>query len=146
MERNRDRGKGISKRSLKGSYCLGSKRGSGKINCGRAVKKKKKERKGLGWDWKGGREKSRGWHKMERRFKKTSHLLVLRFLHSLVDVIEDLSTAVRCLLDFVLLHCVVWNILWHQIRRKASLVLQEGCPANWYFLCPLTRHYSLKLW
>lgn len=44
---------------------------------------------------------------MERRFKKTSHLLVLRFLHSLVDVIEDLSTAVRCLLDFVLLHCVV---------------------------------------
>lgn len=57
-------------------------------------------------------------------FVEISHLLVLRFLYSLVDVIEDLSAAICCLLHFVLLHCIVWKTLWHQTGSKPSLVLQ----------------------
>lgn len=35
------------------------------------------------------------------------YLLVLRFLHSLVDMTEDLSAALCCLFNFLLLHCIV---------------------------------------
>lgn len=42
-----------------------------------------------------------------KRCSLIHHLLVLRFLHRLVDVIEDLPAALRRLLHFVLLHGTV---------------------------------------
>lgn len=45
--------------------------------------------------------------KKDEKEEKISHLLVLRFLHRLVDVIENLSTAICCLLRFILLGCIV---------------------------------------
>lgn len=44
---------------------------------------------------------------LRRSQEKKTHLLVLRFLHSLVDMTEDLSTAVGCLLNFLLLRGIV---------------------------------------
>lgn len=48
-----------------------------------------------------------GGNKTEGGCSKVSHLLVLGFLHGLIDVIEDLPAAVGRLLHFVLLGCVV---------------------------------------
>lgn len=117
MERSRHSEGGIRKRTLKKtSHCLGRKGG-------REIIKLWRSRKGLRMRI---REKSLRVHEMERRFYKTLHLLVLRFLHSLVDVIEDLSTAVCRLLHFFLLRCILWKILWHRIRSEASSFLRKG--------------------